>query len=104
MKQGPGRNILSWGYVNPEAFPQINVPKPHIPCENRKLNDHSAFGNVLSWGNVKQAEFPNNKVPKCDQAHNCNGDGPGIYGRKCGWGKCGPGPRVPTLRDGCMQH
>jgi hypothetical protein len=62
-----------------------------------KNKAEAAFLNVASWGNVNPKEFPDMDVPKHDLPCNFNGVGPRIPGRKCGWGKCGPGPLVPTM-------
>lgn len=66
--------------------------------KNPEPKSTEVFNNILSWGYVNQAEYPNEKVPKDAQPCNALGVGPGLYGRTCGRGKCGPGPMMPMIR------
>ena len=56
------------------------------------------FNSILSWGNINPNEWPNEKIPHDALPYNRLGVGPGIYGRMCGRGKCGPGPLMPMIR------
>lgn len=66
--------------------------------KNPEPKSAEVFNNILSWGNVMPSEYPNEKVPMVAQPYNRLGVGPGILGKVCGRGKCGPGPIMPMIR------